>query len=518
VRTAWGRQAACTQIVSDKLFPVDLTRTHNSANIAAAFEWGFEVPALRWLLGLCVLLAFLSPTLAFADYPRSQKWFNGLSDWERRGIQTNLILSGFYTGFADGRFGRNTYEALLAFERRHSIFGNGILSQFEAARLVQVAQQWRDAMQFRDARVPKAGALLPIPYALVGRQADTDRGAIWEGNSGVRIEAAAYGLNDVSLELLYAAMSEPRVSPGITYRSTKNNFFVISGEDSGVKYYHLFERTPYALSGFSVFWNSSADGAGSRVAIYLASKASYFAPAAPPPPLVGNTETAQVSAAPVAKTKPRRSSGSGFFVSATGLILTNHHVVDNCSSINVPRFGKAEILRSDAKRDLAAILVDRPADTQPTATFEGNSPPLGGTVVVGGFPLADLFASDFAVAFGSVTARRGVGGDETQFSISAPVQPGNSGGPVVNEHGRIVGITVGKLNDAKMMEHVGTTGANFGFAIDAAKAREFLRPFIIQERKHPLLSAGHQERYDNEKLATVLESFSVQIVCDLNSN
>ncbi len=463
---------------------------------------------------MVALLAFLAPTLALADYQRSQKWFSSLSDWERRGIQTNLILSGFYTGFADARFGRNTYEALLAFERQYSVFANGVLTQFEASRLVRIAHQWRDAMQFREARVPKAGVSLPIPYALVSSQTETERGASWDGGSGLRIEVSAYGLNDVSLELLYAALSEPRINPGVRYRSIKKDFFVISGEDSGIKYYHLLEKTPHALSGFSVFWSSQIDEVGSRIAVYLASKSGYFAPHAPLPPLVGNPRTAEAPTPPVAQAKPRKSSGSGFFVSATGLILTNYHVVNDCSSITVPRFGKAEILRSDAKLDLAAILVNRPSDNQTTATFDGTSPPLGGTVVVGGFPLSELFASDFAVAFGSVTARRGVGGDDTRFSISAPVQPGNSGGPVVNEFGRIVGVTVGKLDDAKMMEHVGSTGANFGFAIDGAKARDFLRPFIIEEHKHSLLSGDLQERYDNEKLATVLESFSVQILCD----
>lgn len=460
-------------------------------------------------------LASLLPTSVLADYSRSQKWFNSLSDWERRGIQTNLILTGFYAGFVDARFGRNTYEALVEFEGQHSFFANGVLSQIEAGRLVRLAEQWRDAMQFRDERDRRAGVSIPIPHALTGGRTETDRGAAWEGNSGLRIETSAFALNDVSMELLFALFSDPSVSPGVKYRSIRDDFFVVSGQDAGSKYYFFFKKTAHAISGFSVHWLTQIDDVGSRVAVYLASKATYFSPFAPPPPLRGQDQQESQKLPPKADSTVRRQfSGSGFFVSATGLILTNYHVVEHCASIKVSRFGSAELLRYDPSRDLATILVDRPSETQPTATFDGMSPTLGSSVVLGGFPLSDLFASDFTVAFGSVTGRRGIAGNEMQFSISAPVQPGNSGGPVVNEHGRIVGITVGKLNDAKMMEATGSTGANFGFAIDAAKIEDFLRPFVIEERSNTLLSGDRDALYDNETLAQILESYSVQITCE----
>lgn len=166
-----------------------------------------------WHLSLVVLLVFLAPARAFADYDRSRLWFNGLSDWERRGIQTNLILTGFYSGFADAKFGRNTYEALLAFESRHSIFPNGILSGFESGRLVQLAQRWRDGMQFRDERDALAGVVLPIPHALVGASKGGERGAIWDGNNGVRVETAGYAIDDLSFDVVYALMSIPKSAP-----------------------------------------------------------------------------------------------------------------------------------------------------------------------------------------------------------------------------------------------------------------------------------------------------------------
>lgn len=466
------------------------------------------------LVLLVALLASLAPTRAYANYDRSGQWFNRLSDWERRGIQTNLILTGFYAGFADGKFGRNTYDALMAFERQYSILPNGVLSAFESARLVQLARQWRDAMQFREERDSRAGVILPVPRALVGAGRNGERGTIWEGNAGLKIETAAYAATDLSYDLLYAVMSEPKVSPGLEYQVKNDTFFVISGEDSGWKYYRLFRNRGAVISGFTIAWLQQMTDEGSRIAVYLASSARFFNPAVTPPPISQDRREDRNTPVISSREERRQSSGSGFFVSATGLIMTNHHVVDGCTSITVPRFGEAEVLRVDPERDLAAILVDQPPATQPTATFHGASPSLGSSVMVGGFPLAELFASDFTIAFGSVTGRRGVGGNDTQFSISAPVQPGNSGGPVINEHGRIVGITVGKLNDAKMIEVVGSTGANFGFAVDAAKASDFLRPFRIEERRNSLLSDDPFQRYDNETLAKVLESFSVQIVCD----
>ncbi|MBO6902471.1 MAG: trypsin-like peptidase domain-containing protein [Rhizobiaceae bacterium] len=458
-----------------------------------------------------VLVSVLAPALAYADYDRSRKWFNSLSSWERRGIQINLISAGFYTGFADATFGRNTYSALVDFEYRHSIFPNGILTGIEAAMLVRIAQDWRNRLQVADARDERAGVALPVPYALVHRQEATERGALFaEKRSSLQVETMAFDGREASLDALYHAFTRESVSPGITYNAKRQDFFVVSGESGGVKYYTLMRNNFEFVSGFTVAWSSQIDDMGSRVAVYMASEVEFFRPRGGQLPSLLN-EDSEIEGDDAPPAQSGVGSGSGFFVSSSGLILTNHHVVDGCDVIDVPRFGRAELLRADEAWDLAIILVT--STNQPTAMFAASSPPLGSEVILGGYPLSTLFDNDFKVAFGEVTGRRGFGGDERQFSISAPIQPGNSGGAIINNRGEVVGIAVSKLDDAKMIEVVGSTGANFSFAIDATRIGPFLRPFAmtIQESASGLTRGANS--YDKETLVRDLESYSVQVIC-----
>jgi S1-C subfamily serine protease len=69
----------------------------------------------------------------------------------------------------------------------------------------------------------------------------------------------------------------------------------------------------------------------------------------------------------------------------------------------------------------------------------------------------------------------GLGGDDVTFAFSAPIQPGNSGGPVLDDEGGVIGITMAKLDDRKTLEHAGLVAQNVNFAIKASTVREMLR-------------------------------------------
>jgi serine protease Do len=100
-----------------------------------------------------------------------------------------------------------------------------------------------------------------------------------------------------------------------------------------------------------------------------------------------------------------------------------------------------------------------------------------------------------------------------EFSISLPVQPGNSGGPLVNSDGEVTGVIVGKLDDGIMLEAAGTTGANFGFAISGIIARDFIAPFKIQVNNELSLRPANRNLTD-EDIVRNIEKYAVQIKCD----
>lgn len=464
------------------------------------------------LIGIVCTLCGVLISVASADYNSSRNWFNRLSLADRTSLQLHLILTGHYLGFADARFGRNTYGALTGFEIEQGLYVDGVLNRREADRLLQVSNVFERQLDFRFIADKPTGIQIPVPAALFTGTDASEFGTVWQSSDGsYMLESIALAEQEVPFQLLFGLMASKMQLGKVTYQQFDDERFVLSGEGVADKFYAIVSRNGQFNSGFIFRWTQPVEAVARRVAIYMATSIRTF-----PVTVQAATGPAPGNRVDEQNEMPRLSSGSGFFVSTSGLILTNLHVVRECARIKVSNHGPAEVLRVSTELDLAVLLVRQPGD-QNTAIIRNTPPPLGSSIVAGGFPLSDIFDSQFTVAFGQVTGRRGLKGTENRFSMSVPVQPGNSGGPVVNEKGEVVGIAVAKLDDSVMMEVAGTTGANFSFAVDPAAASEFLRPFIIETRNEPVdVETGKtRQNLTNEQRVANMETYTVQILCEL---
>ncbi len=162
------------------------------------------------------------------------------------------------------------------------------------------------------------------------------------------------------------------------------------------------------------------------------------------------------------------STGTGFFFDRGGRVLTNAHVVQGCVSLIVDQYGPATVLASDPILDLAVATIGRAQDVKPLALRPGQ-PRLAETVLAIGFPLADVLSESVKVTTGNVNSTSGIKGDDTTFQMSAPIQPGNSGGPVIDESGAVVGIS-----NATLAEAVYDRAQNVNFAIKSEVAIRYL--------------------------------------------
>jgi S1-C subfamily serine protease len=191
-------------------------------------------------------------------------------------------------------------------------------------------------------------------------------------------------------------------------------------------------------------------------------------PSTPPAP------APEKPASPSAKAE-NESSGTGFFVSAQGHVLTNAHVVEGCSSIEVPGpngLTPVRVVAKDQTNDLALLKTDLapPKVAQLRAGIR-----LGEPVAAFGYPLLGVLSSTGNFTLGNVTSLTGLKDDTRYLQISTPVQPGNSGGPLLDASGNFVGVVSAKLNALLIM--VATEGdipQNVNFAIKSSVAATFL--------------------------------------------
>ena len=196
-----------------------------------------------------------------------------------------------------------------------------------------------------------------------------------------------------------------------------------------------------------------------------------------------------------------------FFITDAGHIVTNWHVVKNCRSLTAANGMPLKLVRSNNSLDLAVLLA---AGTKPTAValFRQTDAALGESIIAFGFPLAGLLSSAGNVTTGTVSATSGLRDDPHNFQITAPVQPGNSGGPLLDQFGNVVGVVVAKLDAIKAASLVGDIPQNVNFAI---KGREVIA-FLNEANITPGISKASTS-LKTEVVAASAASFSVQITC-----
>jgi S1-C subfamily serine protease len=168
-------------------------------------------------------------------------------------------------------------------------------------------------------------------------------------------------------------------------------------------------------------------------------------------------------------------TGSGFFLSSDGYLLTNLHVVSGCRTASFKIGGiaaSAPVLFSDAKDDLAVLKYEHPPAF--LAFRDDQRLKLGENVAVMGYPLAGVVASSLNMTTGTISALAGIGEDTRMIQFTAPIQPGNSGGPLLDQSGHVIGIVTSKLSPLWTAANLGTIPENVNFAIKASVIRDFL--------------------------------------------
>jgi S1-C subfamily serine protease len=167
-------------------------------------------------------------------------------------------------------------------------------------------------------------------------------------------------------------------------------------------------------------------------------------------------------------------SGSGFFVSGEGHLLTNRHVIRDCGGVAVRVGGKvvqAEVVAEHRTKDIAILKAKLPKEWRPDPVpLAGGTPGRGERVFAFGYPVSDLLGSGVKLTQGSVA---GVPepGQEPRIIFDAKVNPGNSGGPLCDECGNVVGMVTAKTNLGPGMD-------NYGSAVCSDDLKSFLEKTV----------------------------------------
>jgi hypothetical protein len=166
------------------------------------------------------------------------------------------------------------------------------------------------------------------------------------------------------------------------------------------------------------------------------------------------------------------------------------------------------LIARDEKNDLAVVRSKTPISS--VTNFRAGAPVRAGDAVVAlGYPLSGVLATAANLSVGNVSALAGLGDDSRYLQISAPVQPGNSGGPLLDASGHLVGIVTAKLNAVRIARFTGDIPQNVNFALKGEVARTFLDSKGIAYQ-----TARSEQQLSPADVGEIARPFTVKIECE----
>ena len=203
-------------------------------------------------------------------------------------------------------------------------------------------------------------------------------------------------------------------------------------------------------------------------------------------------------------------SGSGFYINNQGYALTNNHVIEICKQSVAVINGEEtlfKVIATDITNDVAVLKTNYKSRNFIKINEEGAK--LGENVIAVGFPLAGRLSDSVKITRGIVSSLSGINNNIGQIQIDAALQPGNSGGPVLNESGELVGIASAGLNKLLMAKEDGYVPENVNFAVASTIVSNILKSQKIKFSKPGLFSSS----YSNTELAELGNNSTVQLFC-----
>ena len=210
-------------------------------------------------------------------------------------------------------------------------------------------------------------------------------------------------------------------------------------------------------------------------------------------------------------------SGSGFVIQQNGYILTNYHVINKATRITVTIPGRqavsARVVTADQEKDLAILQVSL-SNLAALPIASSETVQVLDSITVLGYPLPTELGTALSASDGKVNAvREARNGGTRLFQIDANVNPGNSGGPLLNNHGEVVGIIVAKINSLQYAKENGALPERINFAIPINEAQQLLRKVIPN-----FTPSNRQELLTDQQVFLSAKASTVLIVADQDEN
>lgn len=404
-----------------------------------------------------------------------------LTSQEKRFLQAGLALEGTYSGLIDGDWGRGSQSAYEAYLQRE----DWLDTNRSAAVLAIMTADALDKDRWTNLYMPAINASLFYPAGTMTAVDSTENRTKEIDSRDGAIAVRFYVGDQADVVDFHITMRGDRANWGPLYASQSVGQIVTGTKNGSLYSYARSLRDPadglwstvliinqledasnrpaLMAAGFQIGRATALDApkGGHLMSLVSAAVAEYDADRAA-------DVAATTKEAPPATAPPRAAfsaTGSGFYINANAAIMTNAHVIMDCDTLKVDG-EPLRVIAASEPFDLAILTPVTPRRADNFLSFAAKPARLNSDITVAGFPLQGIL-SGLNITRGSISSMEGLE-DATQMQISAPVQPGNSGGPIVDRYGRVVGIVVSRLDYDYTKRMTGAEPQSINFGIRGA--------------------------------------------------
>jgi putative peptidoglycan binding protein len=417
------------------------------------------------------------PAAQSADpvYDAQKAAFDALPEADRKAIQDALIWSGHYNGVVDGVFGKRTRDAIIAYQTSLKAQADGTVDAAQAAAMAAATQKVRAAVKFQVFTDDKTGIKIGAPLKILDKRVDAGDVRLTKADGSVALDLMSASGADAKLGAMFAALTADKDSRKITLKLSRPDYFVVSGEEAGRKFYQRTAKAPAGapdptlVRGFRFTYPIAQSGELDKISVAIADSFEPFPAAASSPTTpVASKETPVPAPAPApAPSKPA--------FSATGLVVAPGQALSAISAADCPNptiDGKpTKFIREDRELGLSLLGVEPGVASQITAQSMGAIGP-------------DLVALSYGAEEPNGRVTLNVTGASPLTSTQIQAHPSllaalprqSAGAPVFDRMGGLVAIVARSASEPKLVAGVAPLAAHEAIGLDAIQRFLSLAP------------------------------------------
>ncbi len=381
---------------------------------------------------------------------------------ERRDLQIALKWAGFYTAAIDGAFGQGTRRSMGAWQEANAFEATGVLTTLQRAALFRQYNAVLDDLDLRMVRNDTAGIEMMMPTAEVAFDRFEPPFVQYNstGATGARVLMISQAGDQDTLFGLYEIMQTLEIVPLDGPRERLNSSFSLVGQNARIVSETQVSLQNGEIKGFTLIWPAGDEERRTRLLAEM--EKSFARLPGVLDPAAGVEEEQAIDLVAGLQIRQPKISRSGFFVDASGSVVTASEAVQSCGRLTIEGDTDADVVADDAVKGLALLKPKRPLAPLAVASFAPTDPRLQSEVSVAGYSYEGVLSAA-TLTFGTLADVRGLQGEVELSRLALKAQAGDAGGPVFDASGAVMGMLLPRPQGGQELP------LDVSFALDAAE-------------------------------------------------